>query len=157
MSKLKAFTLLEMIVVMILTLLVSGIAFQAYQIVAKQYYSFRISMKRNNELLLFERTLLQDISGAEYVQKTQEGIECVLPDRNISYNFENDYVLRAITVPDTFFLKVENDSAFFFSKKNISIGDIIQKLSFSIIIEGEKLDYTFAKTYGADVLMKFNP
>jgi len=156
MDKLKAFTLLEMIVVMILMGLVTGIAFYAYEIISSQYYTYQQSMDHNNQLLLFEKTLMQDISKSEYLEKTTEGFQCIFPDKSIKYDFAGDYVLRTITVPDTFFIKIENDSASFFNKTILSAGDPIQKLSFTVLVKEDTLNHVFIKTYGADVLIRLN-
>ena len=156
MKKLKAFTLLEMIVVMILMGLVTGIAFYAYQIISNQYHSYERSMDQNNQLLLFEKTLMQDISKSEYMEKTTEGFQCVFHDKSIIYAFTGDYVLRTITQPYTFFVTTENDSASFFNKTILSAGDPIQKLSFTVLVKEDTLNHVFIKAYGADVLMRLN-
>ena len=156
MDKLKAFTLLEMMVVMILMALITGITFYAYEIISKQYYSYQQSMDQNNQLLLFEKTLMQDISKSEYLEKTSEGFQCVFPATIVKYGFAGDYVLRTITVPDTFFVRTENDSASFFNKTMLSIGDVVQKLSFTAFVKEDTLNYVYTKAYGADVLMKLN-
>lgn len=156
MKKQKAFTLLEMIVVMMLMALITGISFYAYQIISSQYHSYQLSMNQNNQLLLFQKTVIQDISKSEYLEKTAEGFQCIFPEATIKYNYAGDSVIRTINVSDTFFFKIQNDSASFFNKTTLSVGDVIQKLNFTVTIDGDTLYYVFAKDYGADVLMKLN-
>jgi prepilin-type N-terminal cleavage/methylation domain-containing protein len=154
MNKLKAFTLLELIIVMVLMALVTGIAFQAYQIVSSQYHSYQQNVYRDNELMLFENTLQRDFSSSAYVKKTETGIQCIRPDKTVEYTFAGDYVLRTIDIPDTFHIHAAHDSTSFYAKGNLSQGDFVQKLGFTVNVKEELLPYLFVKEYGADVLMK---
>ncbi len=154
MSRIKSYTVIEMMVVMLISALSIGIAYTCYTIFSNHYLSYK---KRSDELaayVLLDKLLTKDISVSKKVEKTTEGINCVLKKETIKYEFYNGYILRRSTILDTF--RIETTATPVCKRvglvENIP-GALIDEMSMEALYKGEKLYFYYKKRYGADVLM----
>jgi hypothetical protein len=152
--KLKAFTILEVLVAMVISTLVIGGSFLAYEMTYKQYKHYEEVSSCTNEAVSFHAALEKDMENAETVRVTDKGLECLKKGEKIDYDFSGEYVLRKLTlVTDTFHVK--NDSNLFSlgSQEQKVSGALIDKVCFRIDLKGEKQEVALSKHYGADGLM----
>lgn len=127
-NKLKSFTLAELLVVMIITAIVVGIAFSVLRLVQKQIVAIQKNYDKSTSLSLFEQRLWQDFNS--YTDVSFDSTKSILflksPIDSISYTFDDNYILRNnVTIP----LKLEIEKVFF-EGKEIQNG-VIDALSFS--------------------------
>jgi len=134
-KRIPAFTLNEMMVVLLLTSLVVGMAFAVLQLVQKQMRGIDNNYDNRTELNLLRQSLWLDFNqhdGAWFDQK-----ESVLVFANglneVSYQLDEDKIIKGI---DTFEVALQT-KAFFFKGIAQSSGEI------------DALDFTTAKANGA--------
>ncbi|WP_298341168.1 hypothetical protein [uncultured Algibacter sp.] len=119
-AKISAFTLSEMVVVIILTSLVVGIAFSVLSLVQKNMFSIKQNFNNNTELSKLEQALWIDFNS--YSRITYNAIEDELifisELDSTSYRFTNNYIIKesdtlSIQLKDKLFFlngdKTEND------------------------------------------------
>lgn len=113
----KAFTLIEIISVMLLTALFSSLAFYSYQLIRQQYTMFK---KRNDQLeeyFRFSSIILEDTYSCK---KLINKFGTLKFDDGISFTFEDSMVIKQNDdiklLPDTFFVDAKLMNALFESK-----------------------------------------
>ena len=119
-KKIEAFTLTEMIVVLILTSIVVGLAFTILSLVQKQMLGIQSNFQANTELRLFEQSLWLDFN--RYHEITYDDIETTLEFRSeidsVSYKFQDKMVIKD---RDTFDIPLKTKS-FYFDGNSIEKG-----------------------------------
>jgi Prokaryotic N-terminal methylation motif len=115
-TKIKSFTLPELLVVMVITVIVVGLAFSVLRLVQKEIYHIQSNFEKTTTLLLFEQKLWQDFNEMHQILYDKQGNELkLMSDLDTAvYHFENDYVLRN---KDSVFLKLAVDQVYFEGKK----------------------------------------
>ena len=93
-NKVKSFTLSEMLVVMIITAIVVGIAFSVLSLVQKQIRMVEKNFAINTTLSLFEQRLWQDFNTHNNIQSNNNEIIFTTDIDTVAYNFHEDYTLR---------------------------------------------------------------
>jgi prepilin-type N-terminal cleavage/methylation domain-containing protein len=102
MKKIKAFTLSELLVVLIISSIVISLTFVIFGLVQKHVKAIQENFKFQQERQLFERTLLNDLNTSTSHLKTRDILLFYKFNDTILYNFNNDFILRN---RDTFHLK----------------------------------------------------
>ncbi len=111
-QKIRAFTLSEMIVVLILTSIVVGMAFSVLTLVQKHMYSIQDNFSKNTELNKLEQSLWLDFnrySNAKY-DELKERLTFNTEIDSTSYQFTNDFIIKDI---DTFNIQLQQKSVYF--------------------------------------------
>lgn len=95
-TKVKSFTLSELLVVMIITAIVVGMAFSVLRLVQKQISSIQSNYEKSTKLSLFEQRLWQDFNEYSKVNFNKQSNQLVLASEldSIVYVFEADYAIR---------------------------------------------------------------
>jgi len=95
-NKVKSFTLAELLVVMVLTAIVIGIAFTILRLVQQQVHKIEGNFDRRTALSLFEQRLWQDFNSHNTVyydaEKKVLSLESVT--EKVNYTFQADMVMR---------------------------------------------------------------
>jgi len=110
-TRLKAFTLSEMIVVLMITLIVVGLAFAVLNLVQKQMGGIANNYEKRTEMNLLRQALWIDFNSYSsflYDGRTNS-LLCENEIGSIKYAFEDEFILRE---KDTFHIKL-NDKLFF--------------------------------------------
>lgn len=124
--RLKAFTLLELLVGMIATGIVIAAVFSAYHIIGRQTLLYRESSESVSELSLLHSCLLLDCDNSEQIRllnartivfrtptSVPDNVNAADSAVQLVYEFRNEYVLRSCDGhADTFFVAVASISAF---------------------------------------------
>jgi hypothetical protein len=153
MNKIKSFTILELTVVMLMSTLVLGIAYNGYTIFYKQFISFKKSSSKIADISLLDRLIWTDIADCKTVVKNEQGITCKFAGNEIKYVLEEDFILRKRgTMIDSFFITVE-DAEYNFRTNKAYDGQIIDELKFINVIDDQQKVFHYLKTYGADILI----
>jgi|694.fasta_scaffold30750_4 hypothetical protein len=126
-SKVKSFTLSELLVTMIITVIVVGLAFTVLDLVRKQINAIQKNYNRTTELAFFKQRIWLDFNkNNDIIYNAIENQVVLKSDFDtISYNFKDDIVIRN---KDTLNTKVKIEKIFF---KGIEIKQgIIDAISF---------------------------
>ena len=121
-KKLMAFTLSEMIVVLLITTIVVGMAFGVLQLVQKQMQGIQGNYERNTELNLLRQSLWIDFNTYERVYYDGKQGELLFenPLGQLRYQIEENNVIKG---RDTFDIKWKSQK-FYFENIERSLGEI---------------------------------
>lgn len=153
MRKIDAFTLMEVIIVMIISMIVISLTYKTLDIVSMQYRQFNKNSKQVYELSLMETLLTKDFANSEYVKRVSNGMMCGFKRKSILYTFDDSSMIRVEgAVSDTFNI-VPNNVRYYFSDKNVSnINGYIDRVVFVSNLSNSKL-FTYRKIYASDFLL----
>jgi len=114
--KLKSFTLAELLVVMIITAIVVGMAFTVLRIVQKQIHAIQTNFDKTSILALFEQKLWQDFNETNAIIYDNQNQTLMMTSEidTITYLFKEDFSMRNL---DTIKLKIDPKNAFFKGKE----------------------------------------
>jgi hypothetical protein len=114
--KLKSFTLAELLVVMIITAIVVGMAFTVLRIVQKQIHAIQTNFDKTSTLALFEQKLWQDFNETNAIIYDNQNQTLMMTSEidTITYLFKEDFSMRNL---DTIKLKIDPKNAFFKGKE----------------------------------------
>jgi type II secretory pathway pseudopilin PulG len=115
-AKIKSFTLPELLVVMILTAIVVGMAFSVLRLVQKQIRIIETNFEKTSSLALFEQKLWQDFNEMNRIQFDAKNSSLLMESEmdTVTYFFQKNYVLRNA---DTIKLRLVTDKLFFQGKE----------------------------------------
>ncbi|WP_299535760.1 hypothetical protein [Ulvibacterium sp.] len=120
--KINAFTLSEIIVVLLITTMVVGMAFSVLRLVQNQMNGIAGNYERNTEFNLLRQSLWIDFNRFDrvyYNEKSRE-LQFVNAIGQRTYRFEEDFITKDI---DTFRLKWESQR-FLFENNESRLGEI---------------------------------
>jgi type II secretory pathway pseudopilin PulG len=93
-NKVKSFTLSEMLVVMIITVIVIGIAFSVLSLVQKQIRSIEKNFSKTTELSLCEQQLWQDFNSHNTIWSDKTKIVLQSDTDTVTYTFNDNFTMR---------------------------------------------------------------
>lgn len=111
-KKIKAFTLSEIIVVLILTSIVVGLAFSVLGLVQKQMLAIQANYNKNQELQKLETSLWLDLNRYPNIRYNFNEDRLVLKNEldSVSYSFSKEFIVK---VEDTFDIALETKQFYF--------------------------------------------
>ena len=155
MQKIRAFTLLELLIGMIISSIVIGFCYMSYSIIYKQYRSYKILKLEMVETIQFNSILNSDFIKAETV--VFEGNKLIFNSANRSalyYDFMDNFILRKDgEVTDTFKLSAINVLPGYLAKTVQSTTSIVNNFSFDAKVLGETEHFHFTKNYSAETMI----
>ncbi|WP_037052560.1 PulJ/GspJ family protein [Psychroserpens burtonensis] len=117
--KLNAFTLSEMIIVLILTSIVVGLAFSVLTLVQKQMFAIQNNYNTSLELNKLETSLWLDFN--RYSKITYDDIEDEMKFSSeldsVVYQFRQDFIVKE---KDTFSIQLQNKQMYFDGEQSIN-------------------------------------
>ena len=155
MKKLRAFTIIELCVVMLLSAIVTGIGFFTLDIFQGSVRKYKKDAGDLSDITLLHRLLTQDIWKSSEVSCIQNGLQAKGKNGIASYYFHPNYIIREKNdLIDTF--AFQNDKLLLnFQKQEISVpGMLADEITFNLTHKEELHVLIFSKTYGADVLIQ---
>ncbi len=124
--KIPAFTLSEMIVVLMITSIVVGMAFSVLSLVQRHMNSIKNNFSTNTELNRFEQSLWIDFNryGTIKYYKLNDALVCSSEIDSVIYKFTDKLIVKDI---DTFYIPIQNKTVYFDGdKKDTGLIDAIQ-------------------------------
>ncbi|WP_269225699.1 PulJ/GspJ family protein [Flavobacterium eburneipallidum] len=114
--KIKSFTLPELLIVMILTAIVVGMAFSVLRLVQQQIKIIQTNFEKTSSLSLFEQRLWQDFNEMSHIEFHQQTNSLFMESEidTVIYSFQENYVLRN---SDTIKLRLVPNTLFFQGKE----------------------------------------
>lgn len=155
MQKIRAFTLLELLIGMIISSIVIGFCYLSYSIIYKQYMSYKILKMEIVETIQFNSILNTDFIKAETVlfheNKLSFNSTYKLP---LQYDFNDKYILRkdGETI-DTFRLATTNVLPKYLLEPEQLTNIIVSGFSFEANVLGELEHFQFTKNYSAETMI----
>lgn len=148
-NKIQSFTLPELLMVMIITAIVVGMAFSVLRLVQKQIHAIETNFNKTSSLALFEQRLWQDFNELNTIQFKDKSLLLESEMDTVVYSFQENYTLRN---NDTIKLKVTTNKLFF---KGIEVqeGNID---AVSISAKAELPDYEIFVSKKNDVTLFMN-
>ncbi len=153
---------MEISIVMLISAIVIGIAYTAFNIINQSYRSFQHKNENIAVLIRLDELLKKDFSRANTISKTTNGIFVKTGPDSVIYEFERDFTVRTSTIIDTFKLNVQDVVTTFETSPITAISPVteqnrIDELNFSILFENEKIPYYYHKQYSSANLIERNP
>jgi len=161
-NKIKAFTIMEVTITMMIAAILMGITYTAYSIVSRSYLSFNTKNKDMAELEQLDGLLKKDFDRAEIILKETDGISIKHTDRTVSYQFNPDYIIRTAGITDTFKIKTGEITTSFegrpVNEANASQEqNRLDQLDLNLLFQNEKIPYHYYKQYSSVNLIQRNP
>jgi len=105
-----AFTLMEVVVVMMLTAILVGMSYSLFEIIHREYARYEVREKASTELMSLGRTLTQDLEKAERVTYQPDSAQLnftvlrgTMDSTVVRYRFEQRGVVRLTNETDTLY------------------------------------------------------
>ena len=150
----RAFTLQELLIVMILSSILLSTAYYGLRVVQQYYHDFSQRSARNLRYQTLQSQLQQDFSRATHVEKEENVIVCYLTNQVVSYEFSDEAVVRTQgTLSETFPGSAQDMRCYFQEDEVVFNRQPISELRFTMEVEAELLSFRAHKTYAADALI----
>jgi prepilin-type N-terminal cleavage/methylation domain-containing protein len=111
-NKLKAFTLLELLVGMIVSGIVVAACFNAYRVVTLQFKAYKTTSAAYENFSFFESQFRADFQQAKEISGNEHTVQFISREKKTGWQFREKYALRNDgNVTDTFFVKLESGNS----------------------------------------------
>lgn len=153
MSKLKAFTILEMLINLTIMSIIMGLIYFAYSSFVQQVINYQKSIDEQNELTRIYVQLKTDFYKADKVIKTFKGFQTVpYNNKRIEYRITDKYLIRnQLGMLDT--LDIQKVSVISYTNE-ISSEDLVTKIEVRTLLFEEPLLFTLVKEYAPNLKIK---
>ncbi len=161
-AKVKAFTIIEITISMLIAALVIGIAYTAYTIVNKSYLSYNNKHEEMAVLLRINELMTKDFDHADIIEKSDSGLTIIRGSNMINYVFTPDYIVHTAGIVDTFKVKTQEISTLFENQPITNTGmdeeqNRVDELNITIVYQNKMFPYHFFKHYSsADLFQRKN-
>lgn len=155
MKKVKAFTLLELLIAMIISSIVIAFGYEVYSIMYKQFLSYKKAKTEIVNTMQFNTVLTNDFYNSEEITFNENTIAVFRKNNEpLHYTFNDNYILRTRNeIMDTFKITATNIQEKFVFKNEQMQSTLINELSFDALQSGEIQHFLFEKNYSAATLL----
>ncbi len=134
--KIKAYTLMEVTVAMLLSAICISICYMAYSLIGDYYRVFHQKNQTAAELLLLKQGLEKDFLRGKVIIKEENGFQVQLDTTKISYSFDGELVLRTYGLMHSDTFKLANkDLIATFEGKALANQDTLDEVSFKLFLD----------------------
>lgn len=152
MNKIKAITVLEIVVSMLISSLVIIMAYAGLDVFNESIRLFKNRNYEYSQLLLIGNLMHKDIEDSERVIKMNNGIQCFIQGSDVQYDFEDQYILRTKgSLTDTFYVSHKSPAYFMNNKEVMVSGLLVDYIKLEIFLSDENFEQVYCKNYGADI------
>lgn len=160
--RVRAFTIMELTIAMLISGIVIGITYTAYTIIIKTYTSFHQKNDAMAELVRLDQLLKRDIAHADLLLKSADGISMQSDSVLVTYNFQPTFIVRTSGIIDTFKVVAVDLNTSFENEPVIEFAESpeqnrLDDVSFSLNFQEEKIPYHYHKNYSSLNLFNRNP
>lgn len=154
-GKLKAFTLLELLIGMIISSLVIAFGYGSYELIYKQFLNYKNVKVQLIQAEQLRSTWTTDMQKAKMVSFNENKLNLSQEDDILEYTFLDSMIIRKDKeVSDTFFVAVQNIKCdFLFPEERM----FVSKFAFTTTILQSNEPFCMEKNYSAEALMKYAP
>lgn len=155
MNKIKAFTLTELLIGMVISSIVIGIAYYGYSAVNEQLHRYQKIKFEMTELLQLKSNLESEFFEAETVTLEEKRLLFLGKD-TLEYLFDDSLIYRKSNdVLDTFRVNTNNISIS--SIDGSKTGELVNEFSFDASMFEQTQRLSFFKDYGANTILNNMP
>ena len=153
----KAFTIMELLIAITLTAIISIAAFYAFELVQKQYLLYQNMTKEVRIYQDFVTIIQWDIAKANWIERQENDLVLHYPTYKLLYVFKDSSLWRINNLYpneiDTLLIIAKWETTFF-RKKRVEKG-IVDVGRFELQAFGERQKLHFSKAYSARTLQQF--
>ncbi|MFN6945506.1 MAG: hypothetical protein ACK4ND_11200 [Cytophagaceae bacterium] len=150
----KAFTIVEVIIVLLLSAVVISISYTALVSVNSRLVKFQKGIKNSETLVTLDRVLSYDLSFCRYSISLNDGMSCVYDDHVVNYSlFEGGVMRTGGEVIDSFFVNVHSLRFYNLGVEKLVPYQLIDCLSVEYTVDEKSYEVSYSKNYASDVRM----
>lgn len=154
MRKIKSFTVLELIIVLVLTGTVIAIAYSGASLFFKEFMIFQHRSDNAAGISLLNRLFIKDFDRSDFIYKDNQQLKCVNRDKSIYYGFNSEYIIRRDSlIVDTFKVEISGVQSRF--EGNEVMDGVIDNLAFSIFHNDDSIKFQYNKKYNAESFINY--
>jgi hypothetical protein len=158
-KRVKAFTIMEVTVAMLLAAIVIAITYTVYTIIIRSYSSYNAKNSNMAVLIRLDELLRKDFEKAEIIYKTESGLSCTNGNKVAIYEFKPDAVIRTSGITDTFKVEVQAVSILFehapVSESATSDEETrVDEMQADLFLDGRKITNGYYKHYSSQNLIQ---
>lgn len=153
-NKVRAFTLFELVVGMLLAAVVIGMVYQAWFIISRVYDGYLVRGRAQSELLVFRKIFTADVDKARRMEYQSGEITLLdtLNEPSLRYQVRDSMVIRLAAVQDTFKLKGLSVKTSFEGADQEE--GLIDAINFSFYAKKDRVRIDVKKQYSSEQLFK---
>ena len=150
--RVKAYTIVELIVVMLISSALISMAYGGFHLVQKLFGRFQSAQETVARTVLLDRLLNHDIGRSQTVRRTPDGLACSFPEKTIGYQFLEECIVRSEPgTQDTFRITPIQVQVLSGGQLAELPGTLVDELSFDNLRDDAQT-YHYTKHYAADIL-----
>lgn len=156
-AKLRSFTIMETIIVMIVAAILIGFSYSAYLIVSRSFLSFSAKNRDMQTVLQLDRLLKKDFVQARLITRAGQHLIFRTDSVVTDYEFHQDYITRTKGLTDTFYVRSESPVTGFEERADSTATDTgsrIDDLQLSVWLQKTKIPYHYHKLYSSENLFQ---
>ncbi len=156
MRRLRAFTLMELLIGMIISSIVIAFGYSAYNLIYRQYLSYKSVKTKVVETMQLHNTMSNDFNNAEYITFDENKLKLSGNNTLLMYNFIDSLVIRSVNeTSDTFKLTTSTLQIKPVFNELTNNDTLINSLQLDVSVFDNKERFTFTKRYTAQTLMNY--
>lgn len=147
-KRLSAFTIPELMVVMLLSGIVISAMYVLLQFSFANYFRYYTATEKLNRMARMNYLLTKDINTSAVLQKTTTGFTFTTLDKVITYTLQDSMLVRKDGITDT--LNASSITCeIFMSEKPVAAMDVADRIQLNVIYNGEELLMQYNKNMDA--------
>lgn len=146
----KAFTIVEIVIVLILTSIVISASMLLYSNMNKLQHSSFNKGEEEASLVLLTEVLRKDCQEASLLTYSASELKCISSKKSISYLFLDNYVLRKGLVIDSFPFKAVDMHTSYADSSHTALN----LLSFEFLVKADSIPFYYYKQYQPQKLIE---
>jgi Tfp pilus assembly protein PilE len=152
-QKIKAYTLMEITIAMLLSAVCISMCYSAYGIITGYYKEFGRKNEASAALSSLKQVLARDFLNSKHALREENKIILLSDSITIAYGFESEWITRDLNQQhiDTFKVKSSTLTAYFEHLEVLS-ADTIDQVSFNVILSHKTVPIQVRKVYSAENL-----
>jgi prepilin-type N-terminal cleavage/methylation domain-containing protein len=155
-KRLRAFTLLEVLVGMVVSGIVIAATFSTFRIVSGQVLQYQKQTAKSADLSLFASQFTADFTNAEkIIHQAEKEVLLKQRVRSIRYQFLPAFISRSdADHTDTFFVAVSSAAFFLKGEKSEDDNALLDEIKFRFRVGEESFEQVYAHKYAAQEVMR---
>lgn len=153
-SSLQAFTLIELIVVMVLSLITLGAGMAVFEVFTTRFTTFQREYDISAEMAKLNYLLHKDFQEADLVRLQPNGFEIVSAKSAVTYHIDGNHLIRSGAIKDTFRIEISKMTASLKGETVQSAGNIMDELQLEAVVNDKALIYHVDKQYSTAQLLE---
>lgn len=151
--KIQAFTIIDLVVALIISSLIIGMAYFALSLFNNQFLRYLKKTTSLNDFFLFEKTWVRDWEQARYI-RSKDNATFVMDYKNrasITYRMQDQWLIRTTGISrDTLPIQIQKSTVHLYNEKM----NVVDQVEWVIFVGGEKIPCVYHKQYAAKDLLQ---